>query len=81
MQNENIVLLKGSKLSSTPSKNCPQRNIKNREIYKTRINDQQITIEDIVFDSLSAAAGFVCLYSVSGPEVWKNKDGKKYKEI
>ena len=81
LQNEHFVLMKGSKLSSTPSKNCPQRNLKNREIYKARINDEQITMEDIVFDSLSAAAGFVCLYSVSGPEVWKNKEGKKYKEI
>ena len=81
LENDHFVLLKGSKLTSVPSKNCPQRNIKNREIYKNRINDDLITIEDIVFDSLSAAAGFVCLYSVSGPEVWKNKEGKKYKEI
>lgn len=41
----------------------------------------QITQEDILFSSSSAAADFVLGYSVSGPATWKSKTGKSLKEI
>lgn len=37
--------------------------------------------EDILFSSSSAAADFVLGYSVSGPQMWKAKDGRSLKEI
>ena len=40
-----------------------------------------ITMEDILFSSSSAAADFVLGYSVSGPQMWKAKDGRSLKEI
>lgn len=39
------------------------------------------TTEDLLFSSSSAAAEFILGYSVSGPKIWKNKDGKSLKEI
>ncbi|MBR3142671.1 MAG: DUF4357 domain-containing protein [Clostridiales bacterium] len=35
----------------------------------------------IVFSSSSTAATLVLGYNVSGPQTWKNKDGKTLKEI
>ena len=40
-----------------------------------------ITTEDILFSSSSPAAVFVLGYNVSGPQTWKNKDGKTLKEV
>jgi hypothetical protein len=40
-----------------------------------------ITTEDILFSSSSAAADFILGYSVSGPQMWKAKDGRTLKEI
>lgn len=81
LENEHFVLQKGSKLAETASKNCPATHLKNREIYKKIINADYITTEDIVFESLSSAAGFVCYYSINGLNAWKNKEGKKYCDI
>ena len=40
-----------------------------------------ITTEDILFSSSSAAADFILGYRVSGPQMWKAKDGRTLKEI
>lgn len=40
-----------------------------------------ITQEDILFSSSSAAAVFVLGYSVSGPQVWKDKNGTELREL
>ena len=40
-----------------------------------------ITTEDILFNSSSAAANFILGYSVSGPQTWKTQDGRTLKEI
>lgn len=45
-----------------------------------RVKDLETT-EDILFSSSSAAADFILGYSVSGPKMWKNKDGKTLKEV
>lgn len=39
------------------------------------------TTEDILFSSSSAAADFILGYSVSGPQMWKTKDGRTLKDI
>ena len=39
------------------------------------------TTEDILFSSSSAAADFLLGYSVSGPRIWKNKQGVSLKEL
>ncbi len=40
-----------------------------------------ITTEDILFNSSSAAANFILGYSVSGPQTWKTQEGRTLKEI
>ena len=39
------------------------------------------TTEDLLFSSSSAAADFILGYRVSGPQMWKAKDGRSLKEI
>lgn len=39
------------------------------------------TTEDLLFSSSSAAADFILGYRVSGPQMWKTKDGRSLKEI
>ena len=39
------------------------------------------TTEDLLFSSSSAAADFILGYRVSGPQMWKVKDGRSLKEI
>lgn len=39
------------------------------------------TTEDILFSSSSAAADFILGYSVSGPQIWKTKDGRTLKDV
>lgn len=46
----------------------------------SKVNDL-VTAEDILFSSSSAAADFILGYSVSGPKMWKTKDGRTLKEI
>lgn len=40
-----------------------------------------VTAVDILFSSPSAAADFILGYSVSGPQIWKTKDGRTLKDI
>lgn len=46
----------------------------------SKVNDL-VMAEDILFSSSSAAADFILGYSVSGPKMWKTKDGRTLKEI
>lgn len=46
----------------------------------SKVNDL-VTAEDILFSSSSAAADFILGYSISGPKMWKTKDGRTLKEI
>lgn len=54
--------------------------LREKHIAEGRVVDN-ITTEDILFNSSSAAAVFVLGYSVSGPMTWKAKDGRSLKEI
>ena len=80
---EGFVLYKGAIINEKVSpKSVTPGILKLREKHASegRIVDN-ITTEDILFNSSSSAAVFVFGYSVSGPQAWKRKDGKSLKEI
>lgn len=54
--------------------------LRDKHIKDGHIEDN-VTTEDILFNSSSAAANFILGYSVSGPQTWKTQDGKSLKEI
>jgi hypothetical protein len=80
---EGFVVLKGSTINEKVSiKSLSAAMFKLREKYQSEGKvDNLITTEDILFSSSSAAADFVLGYSVSGPRMWKSKDGCSLKEI
>lgn len=80
---EGFVVLKGAKINEKVSeKSVSASTVRLREKHTSegRVKDLETT-EDILFSSSSAAADFVLGYSVSGPKIWKNKDGKTLKEV
>ena len=80
---EGFVIFKGAVINEKISeKSVSPGMIKLREkhITEKRVVDN-VTEEDILFNSSSAAAVFVLGYSVSGPMTWKTKDGRTLKEI
>jgi len=56
-----------------------------QQLRQTLIDSDKVqnwkTTEDILFSSSSAAADFILGYSVSGPQMWKTKDGRTLKDI
>jgi predicted GIY-YIG superfamily endonuclease len=80
---EGFVVLKGATINEKASiKSLSAAMFKLREKYQSEGKvDNLITTEDILFSSSSAAADFVLGYSVSGPRMWKSKDGCSLKEI
>jgi len=83
MTTEGFVLLSGAKLNEkTNIKSLREKFSAFREEHiKSELVKDYITTDDIVFSSPSAAADFVLGYSVSGPALWKNKDGISIKEL
>lgn len=80
---EGFVVLQGARLNEKLStKSLSNGIVKLREKWMAdeKVKDW-ITTEDLLFSSSSAAADFVLGYSVSGPRMWKNADGKSLKEI
>ena len=80
---EGFVVYKGAVINEKISeKSVSPGMIKLREkhIAEKHVVDN-VTTEDILFNSSSAAAVFVLGYSVSGPMTWKTKDGRTLKEI
>ena len=73
---EGFVLLKGSKISKEIKNYLSPNLIKHREKVKNNILE-----EDMLFSSISSAAKFVLGYSINGWDVWKNQEGKTFKEI
>ncbi|WP_051211823.1 DUF4357 domain-containing protein [Butyrivibrio fibrisolvens] len=81
MTSDGFVVKKGSTISKNISASCPEYTVKKREAYKEKIGDDNILLEDILFNSPSGAASFVCGASKSGNAAWKNADGKNLKEL
>ena len=77
---DGFMLLEGSKIKETVANSCPSY-IKQRRIDEKGNIKDSVIIKDIFFSSPSAAAAFVSGSSVSGNELWKNKDGIKLKDI
>lgn len=78
---KNLTVLKGSQISSNIS-TSPRFNGKKRigKIREGLIKDGVLQ-ENITFKSPSTAANFVTGTSCNGLITWKDKDGRKIKEI
>jgi len=78
---EGFVVLKGSEVAPLPTRSCPNTIQHLREKYSERINPDNILIEDTLFSSPSAAAGFVVFASANGLIMWVNSEGKTLRDI
>lgn len=78
--NEGFVVYKGASIATQSTKSCPDTIHNLRKRYNDRINDG-ILMEDTLFTSPSAAAGFVTYASVNGMIMWLDKKGRTLKEI
>lgn len=80
---DGFIVLKDSMINESISeKSLPESIIKLRKQYLsdgTAVNN--VLTKNTLFSSPSAAANFVYGYSVSGPNSWKNSNGKTLKEI
>lgn len=78
--NEGFVVLKGSTVSMSSTKSCPDTIHHLRKQYNDRINNNILT-EDTLFKSPSAAAGFVTYASANGLIMWMTEDSRTLKDI
>ena len=78
---EGFVVKKGSKISSEIKKSCPEYIIKKRGKYKEQINKDYVLLTDILFNSPSGAASFICGSSANGNIEWKTADSITLKEL
>ena len=80
---EGFVVLAGSGVNEKVSeKSLSPGAVKLREkLFREGKVENLKTTEDILFSSSSAAADFLLGYSVSGPRIWKNKQGVSLKEL
>ena len=66
--------------TSTKSLSAGMQKLRQALIDSDKVQNWKTT-EDILFSSSSAAADFILGYSVSGPQIWKTKDGRTLKDI
>lgn len=78
---DGFVVLKDSKVALSPTKSCPKPIKHLREKYVGRVDAQGILIEDTLFTSPSAAAGFVTYASTNGLIMWMTEEGKTLKDM
>ena len=78
---EGFVVLKGSSISQQTVKSCPESAIRDRKKFAHKIGADYVLVEDILFNSPSAAAAFVGGASLSGKEFWKTSDGVLLKDL
>lgn len=78
---DGFVVFKNSRIASKLQKSCPANAKRNREKYADHISDDWLLLEDLLFSSPSAAAGFVGGSSLSGNEMWKLEDGTTLKQL
>ena len=78
---DGFVVKKGSVISSKPTKSCPEYVIKKREQYKAQIDANYMLLEDVLFNTPSGAAAFVCGSSANGNVEWKNAYGVPLKDL
>ena len=75
-----FILYAGAVLSGTISDKSHSVISKNRNRYQGII-ENNITTENIIFSSSSAAGCFICGYSVNGKITWKNEMGISLKKL
>ena len=78
---DGFVVKKGSKISPTTTPSCPDHTLNKRKQYKEIIGEDFILKEDVLFNTPSGAANFVCGSSVNGNIEWKNLEGVALKDI
>lgn len=78
---EGFVVLKGSQISTKLKDSIKQNALKARTQFKDKISQSGILLDDIPFNSPSAAASFVGGSSLSGNEYWHTSDGKSPKDL
>lgn len=66
--------------TSTKSLSAGMQKLRQTLIDSDKVQNWKTT-EDILFSSSSAAADFILGYSVSGPQMWKTKDGRTLKDV
>lgn len=82
-KNGKITVLKDSKIRNSIAKSNTFKlsNVANKYREDENYVKNNIVIKDIVFDSPTAAAQFVCGHSISGILSWRSENGKTLKEI
>ena len=76
-----FVVKKGSTISDKLTKSCPEYVGKKRTQYKDKIDESFVLQEDILFNTPSGAAAFVCGSSANGNVEWKTADGITLKDF
>lgn len=78
---EGFVVFKGSEVSPTLHKSCPESALKLRDKHAAKIGANHLLLEDILFSSPSAAMAFIGGTSANGRMLWKTADGVSLKDL
>ncbi len=78
---DGFVVLKGSQICSKLTKSCPDPTLRNREKYASKVDENFVLIEDILFTSPSSAASYIGGASLNGNATWRNAEGLSLKNI
>lgn len=78
--NEGFVVYKDASVSVVPTKSCPETILNLRNKHAERVEEGKL-IEDILFTSPSAAAGFLTYASANEMIMWMDEKGRNLKEI
>lgn len=78
---EGFVVFKESTVSAEPTISCPDTIRHLRERFAERVDGNFVLLEDTLFRSPSAAAGFVTYASANGLIMWVTVDGKTLKDL
>ena len=78
---DGFVVFKGSQIALSPTPSCPDTIKRLREKHQSKIDKNGILLEDILFSSPSASAGFAMYASANGNILWFTEDGKTLKAL
>lgn len=78
---DGFVVLKRSQICSKLTKSCPDSTLRNREKYASKVDENFILTEDILFTRPSSAASYIGRASLSGNASWRNSEGITLKNI
>lgn len=89
LEDGNYLLLKGSYIESIPRESFKDHNyyklweeLSLKGLFKeTEVNEVLITVDDIPFNSSSAACAVVKCRSINGPKSWKSSTGRTLDDI